>query len=535
MKTVRRSLALLLAVMTLCSLLVMPASAASTTAYDCLSDSKYAKTYAVNTGTIIPYTSTDLSQRGTVSYGRSSSSYIDGYNDLLYVMDAGTNSSGQAWAKVSYPVGNNKRVIAYVKLADITANTHSVKSVSSGKFLCSLRQNGSLSSSYYVAKGDTVWLLAVSGSRAQILYPAGSAYRIAWCNKSDYEKYCGSIDHSTAGLTDVTAYFAGKTITIRSVQNGKYLCADSNASGSPLRANRDSASGWETFTVSSNLTADGWAGFKAHNGKYLSADYGASNAPVKANAPRLLLWECVRIYRDQWGNYFIKAQVNGKFYSARTDVSNIPVRACAAEASAWERFTITVIGEPEPSFSPVWPCQSSNTISTMYRYWNNGSPKNHGVRSNMYNAFDVSGSSGDPILAMESGTVVEKGNQGSKSFGHYVVIEHSNGLRSLYGHLKQEASVSVGDSVTRGQQIGQLGSTGNSTGPHLHFEVYDPNDHGRVINPWVSYYQGKVAVTVGGNSYKANSRYPSDATAKAWCDWLTNSCTKSGSNYVFKP
>ena len=189
----KQSLSFLLVLTIMYSLLGTVANAASTTAYDCLSDSKYAKAYPVNTGTIIPYTTTALTQRGTISYGASASSYIDGYNDLLYVMDVGINSNGVAWAKVSYPVGNNKRVIAYIHLSDLTANTHSVKSVASGKFLCALRQNGSLSSSYYVAKSDAVWLLTVAGNRVQILYPAGSMYRIAWAEKGDYEKYCGSI------------------------------------------------------------------------------------------------------------------------------------------------------------------------------------------------------------------------------------------------------------------------------------------------------------------------------------------------------
>lgn len=366
MKTMKCTLCLLLVLVTLCSLLVMPASAASTTTYDCLSDSKYAKTYAVNTGTIIPYTSTSLSTRGTISYGASSSSYIDGYNDLLYVMDAGTNSSGQAWAKVSYPAGS-KRVIAYVKLSDITTNTHSIKRVSNGKFLCALRQNGSLSSSYYVAKGDTVWLLAVSGSRAQILYPAGSMYRIAWCDKSDFENYCGSISASTPvatsdGMVDVTAYFAGKTISIQSVENGKYLCADSDASGTPLRANKDWCQVWETFTVS-EMTSDGWIGIKAYTGKYFSATVSLANTPIRATADKLQSWECFRIFQ-KGSDFYLKAQVNGKWLCVRIDTNQAPVQSYANAASTWERLKIRVVGE-EMYVSPaeIIKTASDNGIS----------------------------------------------------------------------------------------------------------------------------------------------------------------------------
>ena len=186
------------------------------------------------------------------------------------------------------------------------------------------------------------------------------------------------------------------------------------------------------------------------------------------------------------------------------------------------------------SFNPVWPCRSSNYISTMYRYYNGGNPKNHSVRSNIYNAFDIAGSSGDPIYAMESGTVKDAGYQ-KGGFGYYVVIGHSNGLYSLYGHLKSSPSVRTGQSVSRGQTIGYMGSTGASSGTHLHFEVYNPNNYNSVINPWPSYYQGKVSVTIGGNSYKANIGYKNDSTAQAWCRWLQNNCSKNSSgDYVYR-
>lgn len=185
MKTTKRIVSMLLALATLCSMLLIPSAAASTTAFDLLSSSRYAKTYT-------------LSTRGTATYGASSSSYIDNRTDELYLIDVGV-SNGKYWAYVSYPT-SSKRVYAYIPLSAISNNNGShAKTTSTGKFNCSLRSGTSLSSSYYVSKGDTVYLVATSGSKYQILYPtSGSAYRLAWCDASDYNKYCGGTASSPA-------------------------------------------------------------------------------------------------------------------------------------------------------------------------------------------------------------------------------------------------------------------------------------------------------------------------------------------------
>ncbi len=76
---------------------------------------------------------------------------------------------------------------------------------------------------------------------------------------------------------------------------------------------------------------------------------------------------------------------------------------------------------------------------------------------------------GSPIFAVDDGLVALVGSS-TQGYGNYVVIAHSGGLDTLYGHLSA-ALVSVGQRVTQGQPIGMEGSTGNSTGPHLHFEL----------------------------------------------------------------
>ena len=86
-----------------------------------------------------------------------------------------------------------------------------------------------------------------------------------------------------------------------------------------------------------------------------------------------------------------------------------------------------------------------------------------------HRAIDIGTWKGAPVLAADSGYVVAAGWDDS-GYGRMVVIDHGNGFQTLYAHM-QVYYVETGDSVAKGQQIGEVGSTGNSTGPHLHFEI----------------------------------------------------------------
>ena len=90
---------------------------------------------------------------------------------------------------------------------------------------------------------------------------------------------------------------------------------------------------------------------------------------------------------------------------------------------------------------------------------------------------DEAGALGYPIYATDGGVVVYAG-WNNFGYGNMIVIDHGTGWQSLYGHLS-EIDVSCGESVTQGQTIGLMGSTGNSTGPHLHFELRSAT-YGRV-------------------------------------------------------
>ena len=95
----------------------------------------------------------------------------------------------------------------------------------------------------------------------------------------------------------------------------------------------------------------------------------------------------------------------------------------------------------------------------------------------LHSGLDMSAATGTPIRAALSGTVIKSCR--TNSYGNYTVIDHGNGMTTAYAH-QSERLVKVGDTVTVGQVIGLVGSTGNSTGPHLHLEV---RVNGSLVNP----------------------------------------------------
>lgn len=105
---------------------------------------------------------------------------------------------------------------------------------------------------------------------------------------------------------------------------------------------------------------------------------------------------------------------------------------------------------------------------------------NSSIRSSAHTGLDIAASMGTPYSAAASGVVSFAGYKGS--YGNLIVIDHANGVQTYYGH-SSKLYVSAGESVSQGETIGAVGSTGNSTGPHLHFEVringvaYNPQNY----------------------------------------------------------
>lgn len=113
----------------------------------------------------------------------------------------------------------------------------------------------------------------------------------------------------------------------------------------------------------------------------------------------------------------------------------------------------------------IWP--ASNHYLSGNDYWSG------------HLAIDIGAALGEAILAADNGVVVFAG-WANGGYGYTVMIDHGNGYQTLYAHMSQ-VSVGCGQSVYQGQMVGRAGSTGFSTGPHLHFEI---RYQGGFVNPW---------------------------------------------------
>ncbi|MGW7438715.1 M23 family metallopeptidase [Streptomyces sp. NPDC054849] len=166
-----------------------------------------------------------------------------------------------------------------------------------------------------------------------------------------------------------------------------------------------------------------------------------------------------------------KAQAEAEAKQKAAEAKRLAEAKAKAERDAAERAAREEERKRLNTF--VSPLDSSY-VSTQYKagggMWSSGS----------HTGIDFHAASGTSVHAVGSGTVVEAGWGGA--YGNNVVIKHNDGSYTQYGHLLS-LSVSVGQQVTPGQQIGLSGSTGNSSGPHLHFEARTGSQYGSDVDP----------------------------------------------------
>lgn len=121
----------------------------------------------------------------------------------------------------------------------------------------------------------------------------------------------------------------------------------------------------------------------------------------------------------------------------------------------------------------TWPCPASNRITS--NFGKRSSPTKGA--STYHEGIDIGAPSGSTIIAAASGEVVI--SKYSYSAGNYVMISHGSGIYTVYMHMSKRG-VDVGDEVSKGEKIGEVGSTGYSTGPHLHFGI---RKNGKYVDP----------------------------------------------------
>lgn len=132
-----------------------------------------------------------------------------------------------------------------------------------------------------------------------------------------------------------------------------------------------------------------------------------------------------------------------------------------------------------------WPTDSGYTFSSYYGY--RISVFGEG---NFHSGLDIAGTGyGSPVYAANNGVIETLKDLGNTSYGKHIIINHNNGYYTLYGHMSSFADgISEGSTVSRGQIIGYVGSSGWATGPHLHYEIRTCPRYSCITNP-LSYYR----------------------------------------------
>ncbi len=236
-------------------------------------------------------------------------------------------------------------------------------------------------------------------------------------------------------------------------------------------------------------------------------------------------------YQYSDGSYVLRLSSNPDLVLTSTGTgsgSNVIVNNFD-ENNMLQRWTITETSTPTPapSTSYTFPTNNAYQITVLSYYYGNASKGKHVTKGGgtILGAMDISGPDSD-ILATESGTVTAVTYD--SGWGNSITIKHDNGFYSFYAHLQDKSiTVSVGSKVSKGQKIGVIGSTGNSTGKHLHFEIWDSNKN--TCETWI-YFR---------DNYKAKLKYDADivqggSNPEAWRTWITSNYKLSGGVYVAK-
>ena len=268
-------------------------------------------------------------------------------------------------------------------------------------------------------------------------------------------------------------------------ENGELVCSVYGADeGAPMNADVMTALGsnitvdydpsasygfWvppeELPTASDDMKQDTWDSIDTFDGAHLTVEATFLDGKTESRTYTLSTGR-LRLDRYENGTWTVLPQLAGD-----EEAYVYGIYAVSEEESRWFQ----------------WPVEGSNTISLSNPFgarWNPG-----GQGKTVHNGIDIPAERGTPVLAAADGTVTETGFDTER--GNYLMIDHGDGLATLYAACSK-VDVNEGDPVKAGTPIAAVGSTGRSTGPHLHFEV---RQDGVPQNPTV-YFDADVRSTL---------------------------------------
>lgn len=181
-------------------------------------------------------------------------------------------------------------------------------------------------------------------------------------------------------------------------------------------------------------------------------------------------------YKSQAEQYAeLERQAIAKEEAARKAAAAKNTSSSSGSSNSYSGSSAGVVSAPYTGGKLGWPCPSSSRITSPYGY-----RILFGVRD-FHTGIDIGATTGSNICAAESGTVILANYGWNGGYGNYIIINHGNGITTRYAHASQ-LYVSAGQTVSKGQVIAAVGTTGNSTGPHLHFEVRVNGSHTNPLN-----------------------------------------------------
>ncbi|MET9522650.1 M23 family metallopeptidase [Streptomyces coeruleorubidus] len=175
----------------------------------------------------------------------------------------------------------------------------------------------------------------------------------------------------------------------------------------------------------------------------------------------------------------VQAQAAAQAKAAKAEAAKAEKAAKAAAVKKAAAAKKATVKKAAKKATPSW-------VDPVKKYKLSASfAQNGGMWQSTHSGQDFAVPSGTQVVAAHGGTVVKAGANGAgdgPAYGNAVVIKHGNGTYSQYAHLSK-VKVSIGQVVKTGQEIARSGNTGNSSGPHLHFEIRTTANYGSAVDP----------------------------------------------------